>query len=73
MSVPTSPGAQLVPRGEGRFSLDGLAAQADLPPDLVRRLVGLGLIEPCGGTRADPLFRRQDADREWHQGCDAVG
>src|SRR6202012_1195463 len=32
-----------------------------LPPDLVRRLVGLGLIEPCGGTRAAPLFRRQDA------------
>ena len=56
-----SPGTRLVPRGEGRISLNLLAAQAGLHPDLVRRLVGLGLVEPCGGTRAAPLFRRQDA------------
>jgi hypothetical protein len=56
-----SPGARLVPRGEGRISLDVLATQAGLEPDVVRRLVGLGLIEPCGGTRAAPLFRRVDA------------
>jgi hypothetical protein len=56
-----SPGAELVPRGEGRISLNVLATQSALQPDLVRRLVGLGLIEPSGGTRAAPLFRRQDA------------
>jgi chaperone modulatory protein CbpM len=54
-------GAGLVPRGEGRVGIDSLAAQAGLHPDLVRRLIGLGLVEPCGGTRAAPLFRRQDA------------
>ena len=58
---PASPGVRLVPRGEGRISLDVLATQAGLEPDLVRRLVGLGLIEPTGGTRAAPLFRRHDA------------
>ena len=56
-----APGARLVSRGEGRISLDVLATQAGLHPDLVRRLIGLGLVEPCGGTRAAPLFRRQDA------------
>ena len=56
-----SPGARLVSRGEGRVSLNVLATQAGLHPDLVRRLVGLGLVEPCGGTRAAPLFDRQDA------------
>jgi hypothetical protein len=55
------PGARLVARGEGRVSLNVLATQAGLHPDLVRRLVALGLVEPCGGTRAAPLFRRQDA------------
>jgi chaperone modulatory protein CbpM len=56
-----SSAGRLVQRGEGRISLNALAAQAGVHPDLVRRLVGLGLIEPCGGTRAAPLFRRQDA------------
>jgi hypothetical protein len=56
-----SSGARLVSRGEGRVSLNVLAAAAGLHPDLVRRLVGLGLVEPCGGTRAAPLFDRQDA------------
>src|ERR1700744_2902225 len=56
-----SPGARLVARGEGRGSLTILAAQAGLPPALVRRLVGLGLVQPSGGTRVAPLFRRQDA------------
>jgi MerR HTH family regulatory protein len=55
------PGARLVARGQGRISLNVLATQAGLHPDLVRRLVALGLVEPCGGTRAAPLFRRQDA------------
>jgi DNA-binding transcriptional MerR regulator len=57
----SSPGARLVQRGEGAVSLNALATQAGLHPDLVRRLVALGLIEPGGGTRAAPLFRRQDA------------
>jgi chaperone modulatory protein CbpM len=56
-----STGARLVSRGEGRVSLNALATQAGVHPDLVRRLFGLGLIEPRGGTRAAPLFRRQDA------------
>ena len=54
-------GARLVSSGDGRVSLNVLATQAHLHPDVVRRLVGLGLIEPTGGTRAAPLFRRQDA------------
>jgi hypothetical protein len=58
---PASPGVRLVPRGRGAISLEVLATQAGLEPDLVRRLVGLGLIEPSGGTRVAPLFRRQDA------------
>jgi hypothetical protein len=58
-----SPGTWLLPRGEGRISLNVLATEAGLHPDLVRRLVGLGLVEPCGGTRATPLYRRQDAAR----------
>ena len=58
---PASPGVRLVPRGRGAVSLEVLATQAGLQPDLVRRLVGLGMIEPCGGTRVAPLFRRQDA------------
>ena len=58
---PTSAGVRLVSRGRGTISLEVLATQAGLAPDLVRRLVGLGLIEPCGGTRVAPLFRRQDA------------
>lgn len=56
-----SAGTRLVPRGRGYIGLDGLATQAGLHPDLVRRLIGLGVIEPCGGTRAAPLFGRQDA------------
>lgn len=52
---------RLVPRGEAGVGLDVLADQAGLHPELVRRLMGLGLIEPRGGTRAAPLFRRQDA------------
>jgi hypothetical protein len=42
-------------------ALETLAREAGLHPDLVRRLVALGLLEPYGGTAATPLFRRQDA------------
>lgn len=57
-----SAGARLALRGEGGVGIDSLGVQAGLHPDVVRRLIGLGLIEPCGGTRAAPLFRHHDAD-----------
>jgi pimeloyl-ACP methyl ester carboxylesterase len=41
--------------------IETLALEAGMHPQLVRRLVLLGLIEPGGGTTAAPLFRRQDA------------
>jgi chaperone modulatory protein CbpM len=56
-----SRGALLATGGDRGISLNVLATQAGLHPDLVRRLVALGLVDPCGGTRAAPLFRRQDA------------
>jgi DNA-binding transcriptional MerR regulator len=38
--------------------LDVLAREAGLHPQLVRRLVRLGLLEPSGGNGARPLFPR---------------
>ena len=43
------------------IGIEQLADEAGVHPDLVRRLVGLGLLDPRGGTRAAPLFRRRDA------------
>jgi hypothetical protein len=40
----------------GLIPLDVLARRSGLHPELVRRLVGLGAVEPAGGTRAAPLF-----------------
>lgn len=60
---PAAVGTRLAPRGEGRVSIDVLAGLAGIHPDLARRLINLGLIAPCGGTRASPLFRRADAAR----------
>jgi hypothetical protein len=45
--------------GEPLLSLDALAREAGLHPELVRRLVALGAVEPVGGTRAAPLFDTQ--------------
>jgi DNA-binding transcriptional MerR regulator len=59
----TRTGPRLVTRGEGRVGVDALAGLAGLHPDVVRRLISLGLVEPSGGTRATPLFRRADAAR----------
>ena len=57
----TRPGTQLLaPRG-GLVGIDSLAREAGLHPDLVRRLIALGLIEAGGGSTTAPLFRRQDA------------
>lgn len=48
-------------RDPALLRLDALAREAGIHPDLVRRLVALGLIEPAGGTATTPLFRRRDA------------
>jgi len=54
-------GAQLVRSASGLVAVETLARQAGVHPDLVRRLVALGLLEPRGGSRGAPLFRPQDA------------
>jgi hypothetical protein len=41
--------------------LQGLAREAGMHPDLVRRLMGLGLIAPAAGTWASPRFRHSAA------------
>jgi hypothetical protein len=42
-------------------SLDAVARESGLHPELIRRFVVLGLVEPAGGTVAAPLFERRDA------------
>jgi hypothetical protein len=54
-------GTRLATRGVGQLGIESLAAQAGVHPGLARRLIALGLIERRGGTRAAPLFDRQDA------------
>jgi hypothetical protein len=54
-------GTSLTTRGSGLVGLDALARAAGIHPDLARRLVAQGLIEPRGGTAASPLFGPQDA------------
>jgi MerR HTH family regulatory protein len=65
MATTTGPkvrtGTRLATRGLGLLGIESLADQAGMHPALARRLIGLGLIEPRGGTRAAPLFDRQDA------------
>ena len=56
----TRPGTRLAVRGRGLVGIDGLAREARLHPEVVRRLIGLGLIEARGGTIASPLFARGD-------------
>jgi hypothetical protein len=52
----------LVPRRArgpaGPVELDALAHEAGLHPEVVRRLIRLGLIEPSGGSVSAPLFPR---------------
>jgi hypothetical protein len=59
--IGTRAGTRLAPRGGGLIGIESLAREAGMHPDLVRRLIALGLVDPHGGTRAGPLFRRQDA------------
>jgi hypothetical protein len=50
------------PGATGRLlSLDALARETGQHPELVRRFVALGLVDPAGGTAAAPLFTRSDA------------
>ena len=57
----TRAGSRLATQGAGLVGIESLAAEAGIHPELARRLIGLGLLEPSGGTRAAPLFERQDA------------
>jgi hypothetical protein len=43
--------------------LDALARDAGMHPELVRRLIALGLLERAGGTVAAPLYARGAAAR----------
>lgn len=56
VSRPASPDA-------GQLPLEALARQARLHPELVRRLVVLGAVEPVAGTRAAPRFAPDAAAR----------
>jgi hypothetical protein len=49
-----SAGPQLV-------TLESLALETGLHPDVIRRFVQVGLLAPRGGTAAAPLFAEQDA------------
>jgi MerR HTH family regulatory protein len=52
------------PRGARRTtSVETLALEAGLHPELVLRLVRLGLVEPIAGTEEEPLFASDAAAR----------
>jgi hypothetical protein len=44
--------------GQQTIEIDVLAREAGLHPELVRRFVRLGLLEPVGGSAREPLFPR---------------
>jgi len=46
---------------DGVIDVEILASRAGVHPELVRRLVRSGLLEPAAGTPAAPLFRRDSA------------
>jgi hypothetical protein len=50
-------------RAPGGVELDVLAREAGLSPELVLRLVRLGLVAPSGGTAQAPLFAPDAAAR----------
>ena len=58
---PTTRRDQLAPRTTGLVAIETLAREAGVHPEMVRRFVRLGLLDPRGGTRSAPLFRVQDA------------
>lgn len=51
------------PDGTPLVALDVVAQEAGLHPELVRRLIALGALEPRGGTGRAPLFPRDAAAR----------
>jgi pimeloyl-ACP methyl ester carboxylesterase len=53
----------LAPDGSPLVALEVVAQEAGLHPELVRRLVALGALEPTGGTSLAPLFPRDAAAR----------
>jgi MerR HTH family regulatory protein len=69
MAAPTRPrpSVRLVrrrsPGGRQLIEVEVLAREAGLHPELVRRLVRLGFVEPSGGTARAPLFPRDAAAR----------
>jgi hypothetical protein len=54
-------GTALTTRGPALLGVDALAREAGIHPQLARRLLGFGLVDPSGGTRTVPLYRRSDA------------
>jgi hypothetical protein len=56
-----SRGTQLVSRRRGLVTIDTLAREAGVHPEIARRFVSLGLLDPRGGTSAAPLFALADA------------
>ncbi|MGZ6582706.1 MAG: chaperone modulator CbpM [Gaiellaceae bacterium] len=59
-------GARLVlrePRMGGPLGVEALAREAGVHPELVRRLVALGVIEPSSGAQARQRFPRDTASR----------
>jgi hypothetical protein len=68
MSTRPATGHQLVVRrertdGRALWALEVLASEAGLHPELVRRFVALGLLEPAGGSLQAPLSWRDAAAR----------
>jgi chaperone modulatory protein CbpM len=69
----SSPAVTTAPRWAGRRAalvlsprpvrMEAMAREAGLHPDLVGRLVRLGLVEPSGGTPSAPLFPPDAASR----------
>jgi DNA-binding transcriptional MerR regulator len=45
------------------IEIDVLARETGLHPEVVRRLIRLGMVEPAGGTAQAPLFRPDAASR----------
>lgn len=66
-TAPARTGLRLVTRRPSgppaQVSLDELAHETGLHPEVIRRLVRLGLLDPVGGSRGAGLFPRDAAAR----------
>ncbi|MDW5593131.1 chaperone modulator CbpM [Conexibacter stalactiti] len=65
MSAPTRTriAALVVSPSVEQLPLEAVARRAGLHPELVRRLVALGALEPIAGTRTAPRFSAEAASR----------